>query len=166
MRPLTPEQIRDALVNVDESERDSIPLPGLHETVWDEREFLGWRDPERPHRGYIVYWDGSTPRGVKLRAAESAMPAGKPAMCSLCHTQQPAPQVSLFVAPKAGHRGRRGDTVGTYLCRDLSCSALIRMKPAEDPKRPQASDTVRRRSEGVHQRLAGFTARVIGDEAL
>ena len=151
---------------MDDTERDSIPLPGLHETVWDEREFLGWRDPERPHRGYIVYWDGSTPRGVTLRAAESAMPAGKPAMCSLCHTQQPAPQVSLFVAPKAGHLGKRGDTVGTYLCRDLSCSALIRMKPAEDPEHLQASDTVRRRSEGVHKRLAGFTARVIGDEGL
>jgi hypothetical protein len=166
MQPLTPEQIRGALVNVDDEERGRVPLPGLHETVWDEREFLGWRDPERPHRGYIVYWDGSTPRGVTLRAAESAMPSGKSAMCSLCHTQQPAPQVSLFVAPKVGHRGKRGDTVGTYLCRDLSCSALIRMKPAEDPEHPQASDTVRRRSEGVHQRLAGFTARVIGDEAI
>lgn len=166
MQPLTPEQIREALVNVDDEERGRVPLPGLHETVWDEREFLGWRDPERPHRGYIVYWDGSTPRGVTLRAAESAMPAGKPAMCSLCHTQQPAPQVSLFVAPKAGHRGKRGDTVGTYLCRDLSCSALIRMKPAEDRGHSEGSDTVSRRSEGVRERLAGFTRRVIGDEAV
>ena len=164
MRSLSPDEIRNALVNVDDTERHEIPLPGLHETIWEEREFLGWRDPEKPHRGYIVYWDGATPRGVKLRASETAMPPGKPAMCSLCHTQQPAPQVSLFVAPKAGARGRRGDTVGTYLCRDLSCSALIRMKPADDPNHPDASDTVKRRSEGVRQRLVGFTARVVGDE--
>lgn len=165
MQPLSPEQIRLALVNVADDERQRVPMPGLHETVWDEREFLGWRDPERPHLGYIVYWDGSTPRGVSLRAAESAMPPGRPAMCSLCHTQQPAPQVSLFVAAKAGHAGKRGDTVGTYLCRDLSCSTLIRMKPGEDQIHSAGSDSLRRRSEGVQQRLAGFTARVLGDEA-
>lgn len=163
MRPLSPDQIRSALVNVSEDERHRIPLPGLHETVWDEREFLGWRDPERPHLGYIVFWEGATPKGVSLRAAESAMPAGRPAMCSLCHTQQPAPQVSLFVAPKAGQAGRRGDTVGTYLCRDLSCSALIRMKPGDGQDSSVSTDFLQRRSEGVHQRLAGFTARVIGD---
>lgn len=164
VRPLTPDQIRSALVNVSDDERARIPLPGLHETVWDEREFLGWRDPERPHLGYIVFWEGATPKGVSLRAAESAMPAGRPAMCSLCHTQQPAPQVSLFVAAKAGQAGTRGDTVGTYLCRDLSCSALIRMKPSLGEASVR-EDFLHRLSQGVHQRLAGFTARVVGEQA-
>lgn len=166
VRPLSPDQIRQALVNVDEEERERISLPGLHETLWEQRDFLGWRDPQRPHRGYIVFWDGQTPRGVSVRAAESAMPAGRPAICSLCHTQQPAPQVSLFVAAKAGPSGERGDTVGTYLCRDLSCSTLIRTNPPEGPAHPTPEDTVRERSEGVLARLVGFTTRVQGESGV
>lgn len=164
MRPLEPDEIRAAIVNIDDNERDNIPLPGLHETIWDEREFLGWRDPERPHRGYLVYWEGPTPVGVRVRAAESTMPAGRPAMCSLCHTQQPAPQVSLFVAPKSGAAGKKGDTVGTYLCRDLSCPSLMRRKSDELARPIDSEHTRRMLAEGVVNRLAGFTARVRGGD--
>ncbi len=163
MRPLDPDEIRGSIVNIDDSERPEIPLPGLHETVWDEREFLGWRDPERPHRGYLVFWDGDTPVGVWVRAAESTMPAGRPAMCSLCHTQQPAPQVSLFVAPKAGASGKKGDTVGTYLCRDLNCPVLMRQKSDELARPIDSEHTRRLLAEGVLKRLSGFTARVRND---
>jgi hypothetical protein len=163
MRPLTADDIRHCLVNVDDDERESIVLPGLHETVWEEREFLGWRDPTHPTRGYIVFWSGQKPLGVAVRAAESAMPAGRPAMCSLCHTQQPAPQVSLFVAPKAGHRGKRGDTVGTYLCADLRCSTLIRITPPRSENLPHPEVHTKHRSAGIEERLERFTARVVDD---
>lgn len=163
MRPLTPEDIRHSLVNVDDDERNSIVLPGLHETVWEEREFLGWRDPTHSTRGYIVFWMGDAPKGVALRAAESAMPPGRPAMCSLCHTQQPAPQVSLFVAPKAGRKGQRGDTVGTYLCADLRCSTLIRITPPKSELLPQPERQTGQRAVGIEQRLERFTARVVDD---
>ncbi len=163
MRPLEPSDIRLAIINIDDDERKDIPIPGLHETMWDQREFLGWRDPEKPHRGYLVFWQDDQPVGVRVRAAQSPMPAGRPAMCSLCHTQQPAPQVSLFVAPKAGPAGRRGDTVGTYLCRDLSCPTLMRQK-TDELGHTIDSDSVRRMiAEGVITRLAGFTARVRGE---
>lgn len=163
MRPLSPDEIRSSMVNVDPAERDEIPLPGLHETVWDDREFLGWRDPERPHRGYIVFWEGDTPRGLCVRASESTMPPGRPAMCSLCHTQQPAPQVSLFVAKKSGARGRRGDTVGTYLCRDLSCPTLMRRKSDELARPIESDHTLALLALGVQTRLARFTARVMDE---
>lgn len=162
MQPLSPEQIRDAIVNVDDEERPDIPLPGLHETIWEEREFLGWRDPQRPHRGYLVFWEDDTPRGVCVRAAETPMPAGRPAMCSLCHTQQPAPQVSLFVAPKAGAPGKKGDTVGTYLCRDLACPTLLRRKSDEQSRPVHTEHTRDLIAAGITKRLAGFTARVLG----
>jgi hypothetical protein len=161
MRPLNAEEIRASLVNVDEAERTSIVLPGLHETLWEEREFLGWRDPTHPTRGYIVFWNGHTPTGVAVRAAESAMPPGRPAMCSLCHTQQPAPQVSLFVAPKAGQRGKRGDTVGTYLCADLRCSTLIRITPPSSDLLPHPDTHTHQRAHGIEERLGRFTARVV-----
>ena len=162
MRPLEPSDIRAAIVNIDDDERDEIPIPGLHETIWDEREFLGWRDPEKPHRGYLVFWVDDRAVGVRVRAAESTMPPGRPAMCSLCHTQQPAPQVSLFVAPKAGAAGKRGDTVGTYLCRDLNCPTLMRQKTDELGHTIDAETTRRLIAEGVVTRLAGFTQRVQG----
>lgn len=160
MRPLSPDEIRAAIINIDDHERDDIPLPGLHETVWEDREFLGWRDPETPHRGYLVFWDGNRPVGVRVRAAQSTMPPGRAAMCSLCHTQQPAPQVSLFVAAKTGAAGRKGDTVGTYLCRDLSCPSLMRRKSDELARPIDTEHTRRMLAEGVVSRLAGFTARV------
>ncbi len=163
MRPLTAEEIRHSLVNVDDAERNTIVLPGLHETVWEEREFLGWRDPTHPTRGYIVFWRDDSPTGVAVRAAESAMPAGRPAMCSLCHTQQPAPQVSLFVAPKAGQRGKRGDTVGTYLCADLRCSTLIRITPPSSDDLPTPEQETGHRAVGIEKRLERFTARVVDD---
>lgn len=163
MRPLTPEDIRASLINVPDGDRDEIILPGLHETVWEEREFLGWRDPTHPTRGYIVFWSGQHPTGVTVRAAQSAMPAGRPALCSLCHTQQPAPQVRLFVAPKAGPRGQRGDTVGTYLCSDLRCSTLIRMAPPTRGQLPHPDTVTDRRASGINQRLVRFAARIIGE---
>lgn len=163
MRPLTAEDIRLSLINVDDDERTLVTLPGLHETLWEEREFLGWRDPNHPTRGYLVFWDGDTPRGVKVRAAESPLPAGRPALCSLCHTQQPAPQVSLFVAPKAGERGRRGDSVGTYLCADLACSTLIRITPPKGRTHPDPEFSTQHRAEGLTERLARFAARVLAE---
>jgi hypothetical protein len=161
MRPLTADDIRESLVNVDPAEKSDVPLPGLHETVWEEREFLGWRDPSHPTRGFIVFWSGDTPKGFQVRAAESAMPPGRPAMCSLCHTQQPAPQVSLFVAPKAGKRGQRGDTVGTYLCADLRCSALIRMTPPKSDLLPNPDVHATTQAATMERRLENFTARVL-----
>jgi hypothetical protein len=160
MRSLTAEEIRGSLINVDDDERRHLVLPGLHETVWEEREFLGWRDPTHPTRGYIVFWDGHTPVGLTVLAAQSQMAAGRAAMCSLCHTQQPAPQVSLFVAPKTGHRGKRGDTVGTYLCADLRCSTLIRMTPQKSDSGPEPLGPGNYRAQGIEKRLARFTARV------
>jgi len=45
MKPLTAEEIRSSIVNASEAEIVAMPLPGLHEVLWDEREFLGWLDP-------------------------------------------------------------------------------------------------------------------------
>jgi hypothetical protein len=71
--------------------------------------------------------------------------------------------VSLFVAPKAGASGKKGDTVGTYLCRDLNCPMLIRQK-SDELSRPIDSEHTRRMlAEGVLKRLLGFTARVRND---
>jgi hypothetical protein len=88
------------------------------------------------------------------------MPPGRSAICALCHTQQPAPQVSLFVAPKSGEEGIRGDTVGTYICADLACSTLIRITPAVSTELPKPDRIVRHKAVGMRDRLENFSKRV------
>jgi hypothetical protein len=161
MRSLTPQQIRDSLINAIDLDISTMVLPGLHETIWSEREFLGWRDVHHNTRGYLVFWVGDTPRGLVVRAAQTAMPAGRSAICALCHTQQPAPQVSLFVAPKAGDAGLRGNTVGTYLCADLSCSTIIRITPPATEAHPDPGATLTTRAAGIRDRLESFSNRVL-----
>lgn len=164
MKPLTREQIVASLVNMSEADLRVMSFPGLHETLWDEREFLGWRDAHHPTKGYVVFWVGDEPRGLMVRSAESSMPAGRSALCALCHTQQPAPQVSLFVAPKTGEEGARGNTVGTYLCADLSCSAMIRMV-ADVTGGATSNEVVALKGNSIRQRLENFSRRVISENA-
>lgn len=160
MQPLSESEIRSAMVNTQPGEAERIPLPGLHEVVWDQREYLGWRDPQAPQRGYVVFWRDGEPVGFTLRASEARMQAGA-ALCSLCHTQQPADQVRMFSAPRAGEAGRAGNSVGTYICADLACSLLIRMAPPSTQFQPDPDAAVAARAAGLTHRLASFTSRVL-----
>jgi hypothetical protein len=162
MKPLTEADIRSSFVNASRGDAERLWLPGLHEVVWNDREYLGWRDVRMPLRGAIVFWRGDRPVGIMLRAAETSMTRGRSAMCLLCQTPQPADQVSLFSAPRAGDRGRNGDSVGTYICADLGCSHMIRMGlPPKSDMTPPADHVIARRAAGLGQRLEGFTANVL-----
>jgi hypothetical protein len=164
MKPLTIPEIRDSMVNATEAEIDHMPMPGLHEMMWEEREYLGWRDPSSAHRGYLVYWRGGRAVGLVLRAATSPLKAGA-AICSLCNTGQPGGQVTLFSAPRAGEAGRRGDSVGTYICADLSCSLLIRIAPRSYEQLGRPGEVLARKSQRLETRLDAFVSRVLQDAA-
>jgi hypothetical protein len=161
VKPLTEDDIRNSLVNETTGEAGRIPLPGLHEVVWDEREFLGWRDTRNPRRGYVAYWRGDEPVCIVLRESEASMARGIAAMCSLCHTPQPGHQVSLFTAPRAGDAGKEGNTIGTYICSDLACSIIIRIVPPPSDLQPDPSALVARRSAGLSARLDNFVGGVL-----
>ena len=161
MKPLSATEIRGSIVNATTDEIARMPMPGLHETIWAEREYLGWRDPQSPQRGYIVFWRGDSPLGMVLRAASRGPNRSMSAFCSLCRTQQPAHQVSLFSVPKAGQAGRDGNTVGTYICSDLACSTLIRILPPPSQMQPNPTEMVASRGAGLLARLEGFTNEVL-----
>lgn len=165
MKPLTEDDIRASIVNAAPHDILRMPLPGLHETLWESREYLGWRDPQSRHRGYIVYWRDDRPVGMVVRAADSRMSRSIAAMCSLCRTQQPANQVSLFTVPKAGEAGLNGNTVGTYICSDLSCSTIIRILPPPSDMQPSPADVVASRAAGLLARLNSFTNEVLKSAA-
>jgi len=162
MKPLTDADIRESLVNADPADAQRMPLPGLHEVLWAEREYLGWRDPGSPQRGYLAYWRDGRPVGVVLRASEVRLQTGS-AICSLCNTPQPAGQVTMFTAQRAGRAGERGDSVGTYICSDLACSLLIRIAPPQYEMQPSPDEVVAKRASRLAERLDVFVGRVLED---
>lgn len=161
MRPLTEDQIRASFVNTSAAELERMIVPGLHETVWDDREFLGWRDPQGSLRGYIVHWVEDQPVGMLVRASSGTMRPGIGAMCSLCHTPQPATQVLMFSAPRGGSAGRDGNTIGTYMCADLACPIMIRIFPGQSEMLLRRDELIARRSAGLQQRVGAFAARIL-----
>lgn len=156
MREVTEEQLRECFVNATRRELEQLPMPGLHETIWDEREYLGWRDQRSSRLGYIVHWRGDELIGVVVRAAPGGLRPGIAAMCSMCHSTQPATQVRMFSARLASLDGDTGSSIGTYMCDDLACSHIIRSGPPHltSPARIAA------RGAAMLERLERFTARV------
>lgn len=161
MQPITEDQIRVSFVNTTKGDAERLPMPGLHEVVWGEREYLGWHDAGAPRRAYLTVWQGDRPVSLVLRSAERRIRGGISAMCSLCHTPQPGGQVALFTAPRSGDAGRNGDTVGMYMCADLGCSAIIRIAPPAAPMQLPPAEIVQRRITGLQERLESFLASVL-----
>ena len=159
MRPLTEDDVRASFVNVVDEEVRQLQLP--HDfllTDWDHLDFLAWRDPRARGRGYVVTEQDGKPLGVALRAAETTSRA-RSAMCDICHTLQPADQVSLFTARKAGRSGEHGGSIGTYICADLSCHENVRLAAPLAPSEVRAS--VDRRIDGARLRTERFVERVL-----
>lgn len=161
MKPLTPAQIRESFVNASQGEADRVPMPGLHEVIWDDREYLGWRDQQAHQRGYLVYWEGDTAVGILLRASDFPLKPGISAMCSLCRVTQPSDQVTLFSAPRAGQSGRDGNTIGTYICDDLACSHMIRVLPPPHPMQIPPEELLAQRSANLLARVEAFSSDVM-----
>jgi hypothetical protein len=161
VKPLSESDIRRSIVNASKGEIQRMPLPGLHEVLWGDREYLGWRDHQAPLRGYLVHWTDERPIGIVLRASAASMRPGISAMCSLCRTPQPSDQVALFSAARAGQSGRDGNTIGTYICADLACSLIIRITPPASPMQPDPAAVVAQRAEGLLSRVRNFTSDIM-----
>lgn len=174
MKPITADQIRASLVNAGPDVAAEMTMPGLHEILWEHRDFLGWRDAKFPQRAYISYWrtppafaddavDGSPHSDlitIVLRAPSGTPRSDRLGICALCGTQQPTRVVRLFTAPKAGPSGENGSTVGNYLCDDLSCSLTIRNATPHDLQSDFGAYTWRR-IERLRARLDGFVGHVL-----
>jgi len=159
MRALTEDEIRAALRNAEPDEKRIAAMPvDLLLVDWDHLDFLAWRDPRNRGRGYVVTERDGEPAGVVLRAAEGTSRA-RSAMCNLCHTMQPGDQVTMFTARKAGRAGDGGDSVGTYMCADLSCHENVRLALPLAPSEVRAS--VDLRIDGTRRRTEAFVERVL-----
>ncbi|MFI9238438.1 FBP domain-containing protein [Streptomyces sp. NPDC053079] len=132
MEPLRDDDIRASFVNCSKGEARRISLPrGLADLPWADLDFLGWRDPGAPDRGYLVAERDGRLTGVTLRVPQGGPRSlAKTTMCSLCLTAHPGSGVSLLAARRVGVSGREGNTVGAYMCADLACPLYVRGKKA------------------------------------
>jgi hypothetical protein len=127
MNPLTADTIRGSFANCSQGEAKRAPIPDLDSTPWSDLDFLGWVDPSGAPRAYLVVERDLAPLGLVLRQG-SRVGATRKTMCQVCITSHPGSGVTLSVARKAGPAGKKGDSTGLYLCRDLACSLYVRGK--------------------------------------
>lgn len=128
MLPLTERAIRASFVNASRREASELSLPtGLSELDWERLDFLGWSDARFPRRAYVIVELEDRPVGILLQRAEKRTVAR--AQCSWCEDVKLTNDVQFFAARKAGSAGRNGDTIGTLVCTNFACSAVVRTLP-------------------------------------
>ncbi|MFD1214176.1 FBP domain-containing protein [Arthrobacter sp. GCM10027362] len=163
MEQLTDSAIRKSFINATRSEVSALNLPaGFADLDWDNLDYLGWRDPKMPQRGYLVTPLDGRPMGVLLRAPETSTPGNRRVLCALCQDVHSEEDVYLYVARRAGQPGRDGNTVGTLICADFVCSANVRQEVPATPIHPDPEAVTAGRIAGLRERTALFLHRVLG----
>lgn len=160
MEPLTEREIRASFVNCSKGDAKRLSVPtDLPDRPWDDLDFLGWSDPGLPGRAYIVVPADDGPAGVALRY-ETGGPR-RSQMCTICSTTHTNGGVVLMTARKTGEAGRRGNTTGTYMCNDLSCSLYARRKKSPTLGRAYRDDfDSTDRIRQVRENMSAFLGRV------
>ena len=161
MEPLSAEDIRRSFVNSSKSQVKAMALPPrFTELPWESLDFLGWRDPKAPNRGYLVVRRDGGVTGIAVNTQATGKPRRGTGLCDLCNTAHHVTDVALFAARRAGTAGREGNTVGTYICADLACSLYVRgLREVEVPQGETVSPEVR--AERLATRLESFVNRVL-----
>lgn len=161
MEPLTADEIRRSFVNSTKGQAKALTLPPrFTELPWESLDYLGWRDPKAPNRGYLVVRRDAGVTGIAVTTQASGAARRFAGLCDLCNTAHHISDIALFAARRAGAAGREGNTVGTYICADLACSLYIRgLRDVDVPQGETASPA--ERAERLSARLEGFVNRVL-----
>ncbi len=162
MNPLTPDAIRASFVNCSKGEAKRAVLPDLTATPWPDLDFLGWPDPSGSPRAYLVLERAGVPVGLLLRQS-SGVGAARSTMCQICITSHSGSSVALSVARKTGAAGKKGDSTGIYICRDLACSLYVRGKKVSRAASLRETLTLEASVERLRRNLDQFVDRVLVD---
>ncbi len=159
MHALTETQIRSSFVNASRREAAAAPLPPhFAELAWDDLDFLGWVDPRLSRRAYAVVPTDRGPVGFVLTTEAAGRP--KPTVCVWCEDVKNTDDVVLYVARRAGSAGRDGNSLGTMLHADLSCSTHVRRPPTPQEAGPDPESFVADRITGLRLRTTAFADRL------
>jgi len=116
MKPMSLESILAAFDPID---REGVAPPDLRGTNWTEIDFLAWKGPHDPTKGYMVVDLPERPVGLLLRLH----PSGRPGLCDLCHSIDRSSGASLAVVESWATPRM---SCGIHICGDLDCSAAVR----------------------------------------
>ncbi|OKJ19430.1 fibronectin-binding protein [Streptomyces sp. CB01580] len=158
MRPMTRDEVRASIVNLDPAEK-RVRLPAtFDDTPWHRIDYLGWRDMRAPQRAYVVTEADDQPLGVLLRQAPNdASHASRAMMCDLCRFARRFHEVSLFTARLSSRDKReRLNTIGLLLCTDLDCAVKMHSKPIRQPFDPPVEEIIAARRESMRARTISF----------
>ena len=159
MRALTETDVRAAFVNADADDLRVMQLPHDFLLVdWDYLDFFAWRDPGASRRGYVLIEHDGAVVGLVLRSTEPGR--SRSGMCNICQTLQPGNQVAMFSARRVGEAGVRRESVGTYICADLSCHENVRLAHPLAPNEIRSAGQADLRLDGTRRRMERFVARV------
>lgn len=162
MEPINEAAIRASFVNCTKGEATRMNLPRDYADLpWGDLDYLGWRDPGAPERGYLVAEHRGRTVGVALRSG-SGGGGGFTArsICTLCKTTRTGGGVTLMSARRAGESGRNGNSVGQYICADLACSLYVRGRKISAGTLLDETLDLESRIERVHAGVAAFLDRV------
>jgi hypothetical protein len=159
VKPLTDNEIRAALVNCSRREAKQAKVPDDLQTLpWQQLDYLGWIDRSNPQRAYAVVPVDDEPVAFVLRASEGTR---KPsAMCAWCEDVFATADVRLWVARRAGAAGREGNSLGTLVHADFSCSQHVRRLPNAMEGGLDPAALVERRVDELRSRTEAFARRV------
>jgi len=157
MLPLTEKQLRTSFVNASRREANDATLPDLSALDWDRLDYLGWHDRRAPLSAYVVVELDDGPVGVLLRAADPPK-VRRRTICAWCEDVVVTDDVSMYVARRAGASGKRGNTIGTLICTDFTCSRNVRRPPT---RTEAGSDAEALREQIVARRIAGLRERSV-----
>ncbi|TDE88819.1 FBP domain-containing protein [Occultella glacieicola] len=163
MNPLTEKQIRNSFINASRGEANRAVLPELATIAWDRLDYLGWQDPKAPLSAYAVLEIDGEPTGIRLQSGDARTGRSRrQAMCAWCEDVVETGDVVLYVARRGGEAGRRGNTVGTLICRAFACSANVRRTPTPVEASDQAAreQIVQRRIAGLRERSERFVREI------
>jgi hypothetical protein len=162
MRSITEPEIRASFVNCSKGEASRMNLPrDFADLAWADLDFLGWRDPGAPERGYLVAESEGRLIGVSLRVGGgSGRGFTARSICTICKTTRTGGGVTLMSARRAGESGRNGNSVGQYICADLACSLYVRGKKVSAGTLLDETLTLDARIKRARTGLDGFLRRV------
>lgn len=165
MRSLTLAQIRASLVNTSRREAtQATPPQDLASVGWENLDLLGWTDPRSPQRAFVII-PVDHPRakegvvGIMLRVVPAPR---RQAMCALCEDITEVSDVAMFSAKMAGAAGRNGDTLGTLIHADFSCSKHARRFPSRLEGQENPQDFIEERTARLREHAERFAVRVLG----
>lgn len=160
MQPRTVKELRAALLNVSESVRRTVRMPQRLPLSWGDIDYVGWRDPSAPQRGYIFIEESGRLQGIMLTHARLSASPSRAVMCALCHIPRRFEQVVLFTG-QADATDRSLSSRGSYLCADLDCNARVNVLRPASPLAPSADVLVAERRAGLRERAHAFVAEVL-----